>query len=326
MNIISLSLENNCEKEQILLDLRKYYFNIEQHQLLIQYYTAYYQTDFIDLSFMVYDMNRVVALVICSKLQHQINFPGEGIKINLTQDSTVNTTAILKTIIAALEEKAMQHACSTIIIPDKLNAGILSELSNQLFNKRYQARVTFNMEIDFKNFDENIFFKNIRKSYKSLINWGRKNLHIEIINKAHAAKDKFIAFKALHYQVSKRQTRSDESWNIQYDMLRKGYGELILAYYNNKLVGGALLIDKQDSCIYFTGVYVRELFTFGLSHFILYTGIISSFQRKTTQLFYLERFDTDIQDEKIYNIQFFKKGFCNNLTPLLLWEKSICQQ
>jgi len=319
--MISVLLESIRPGELVFSALEKYHIKIEQHQLLVKYYSEYYQEEFKDLSFVILIEDTVLALVLCCKLHNKIIYPGEGIKINVFPDQKFSAAKIFKVIVDDIEQKSLQYSCSEIVIKDELIEGELSELSSQLFNSRYHAKITFDMKIDIKKFNENYFFKNVRKSYKSLINWGRKNLQIEVINKENCLKDKFLAFKLLHYQVSKRQTRSDESWDIQYEMLSKGYGELILAFYENKLVGGALLLDHQDTCIYFTGAYVRELFNFGLSHFIIYTGIVRSFWRNAAKVFYLGRFDTDIKDEKLYNIEFFKKGFCKNLTPILLWGK-----
>ena len=38
------------------------------------------------------------------------------------------------------------------------------------------------MLIEYENFNEIFYRKNLRKSYKSLINWGKNNLEIKIIN------------------------------------------------------------------------------------------------------------------------------------------------
>jgi hypothetical protein len=106
-------------------------------------------------------------------------------------------------------------------------------------------------------------------------------------------------------------------------MIEQGIGELILAYYQDKLVAGSLFMDQYDTSMYFTGVYERELFEYGLSHYVLYLGVCRSYARGTTQHFSLGNFETDIIDPKWYNIQFFKKGFCQTMVPTLLWHKKM---
>ena len=141
--------------------------------------------------------------------------------------------------------------------------------------------------------------------------------------KNHLLQIKIQNFKDFHLKISGRQTRSDESWLLQYDMIKQGFGELILADYQGKLAAGSLFLDQFDVSTYFTGVYERDLFDFGISHWLIYEGICSSFKRSNTSKFSLGYFDTNITDPKWYNIQFFKKGFCERLKPIVLWSKEI---
>ena len=108
-------------------------------------------------------------------------------------------------------------------------------------------------------------------------------------------------------------------------MLEQGFGELVLADYEGKLVAGSLFIDQFDRTIYFTGVYERELFDYGISHYLLYMGICRSAARANTDYFSIGCYETDITDRKLFNIQFFKKGFAENLRPIILWNKTILE-
>ena len=104
-------------------------------------------------------------------------------------------------------------------------------------------------------------------------------------------------------------------------MIQEGFGEALLAYYQENLISASLFIDAYRTSLYFTGVYERGLFQYGISHYLLFEGICRSFKRGNTNLFSLGYFDTDIQDPKWYNIQFFKKGFVRNLKPVIFWSK-----
>jgi hypothetical protein len=182
------------------------------------------------------------------------------------------------------------------------------------------------MFIDYENFSEDYYHQSIRRRYKSFINWGKKNLSFEVINSDNLSIDKFLNFKDFHQKISGRKTRSDETWMFQYQMIQNGIGELILGYYEGGLVAGSLFVDQDDMSIYSTGVYERELFDFGLSHSLLYQGICRSYGRGNTSNFSLGYFDTDIQDPKWYNIQFFKKGFSEKLAPTLMWSKILAKR
>lgn len=295
------------------------------HSLILidQYYKEYYQEKFTSLSFLVLQDNETVGLVLCSVLDKKITHPDGAVMIYLFTQEDRQKNILYTSILEYIDEKARQYGCNEIIIKDRLPNGCLSVLGTKLFNQRYQSRLTFEMAIDYKNFSESGFQKNIRKSYKSLIHWGRKNLKITYVNKDSLCFENFCAFQDFHYKVAKRKTRSDESWKRQYEIIQQGFGELILAYYNGNLAAGSLYVDHGEVSIYFTGVYERDLFNFGISHFLLYDGICRSYGRGKTRLFSLGYFDTDIQDPKWRNIQFFKKGFCDELTPIVLWSKAV---
>ncbi|MBP6104561.1 MAG: GNAT family N-acetyltransferase, partial [Gammaproteobacteria bacterium] len=229
--------------------------------------------------------------------------------------------ALCTDLLNYIESLAKQYKCEAIIIKDSLESGTLTTLGEKLFNDKYKSKLTFEMDIFYKDFSAEYFHKSLRKSYKSLVNWGRNNLEVLYVNRDNHCLKTFRAFQYFHFKIAGRKTRSDESWKAQYDILEQGMGELALAYYQGNLVAGSLFADYGDTSIYFTGVYERDLFDFGVSHFLLYDGILRSYERGNTSKFSLGYFDTDIQDPKWYNIQFFKKGFCEKLIPTVLWSK-----
>jgi len=284
------------------------------------YYAEYYGANFADLSF-VLKGEWGHAEVLSYKVEDRLAWPLDGLRIDInTPDSKVEKEAIVA-IVSEIEKRALDNGCTEITIRDQLHENNLSLLGENLFNARYQSKIVFDMMIDFNGFDEAVYFRNIRKSYKSLISWGRRELEIKVIDKNNLSREDFLGFKAFHLKISGRQTRTDESWDLQYKIIEDGLGELLLAYYNGELVAGSLFIDQYDLSLYFTGVYERSLFQFGLSHYLLYYGIVRAAERGLTKGFSLGLFETDITDQKWYNIQFFKKGFAARFTPTLLWTK-----
>jgi hypothetical protein len=260
--------------------------------------------------------------VLCHSINNVLTLPSGGIIIKLVKNyAAKESKQLYSSILAHIERIAKPNHCTSISIKDVLYNDALSTLGQELFNNRFQSRLTFEMCIDYKNFIPETFQSNIRGSYRSLVNWGKKNLEISIVNKDNLCSDSFAEFKNFHYTISGRKTRSDKTWEIQHKMIEAGFGELILGRYNNKLVAGSLFVDYGDMTIYFIGVYERKLFEFGLSHFLLYNGICRSYERKNTNYFSFGHFDTDIKDNKLYNIKFFQKGFCKNLKPTIFWSK-----
>lgn len=86
--------------------------------------------------------------------------------------------------------------CQTIEIRDtvkKINA--LDSLSELLLVERYVPEINLNMIIPFKSFTAEKYFERIRKSFKSLVNWGKKNLTIVYVNKDNLNKNYSINLK-----------------------------------------------------------------------------------------------------------------------------------
>ena len=77
------------------------------------------------------------------------------------------------------------------------------------------------MNIGYENFQSQPFSKSIRSSYKSLVRWGQKNLSFSHVNKDNPCRDSFLQVKAFHKKIAGRTTRSDATWNIQYEMLKR---------------------------------------------------------------------------------------------------------
>ena len=301
---------------------RKSHF--ESLQLFSKYYQEYYKEKFMDLSFSVVNENKVLGYVLCSAMDGKLTSPDGGIIISLfKQKTSIEEKQIISEILDYLKSLSKLYHCNSIIIKDFFQEGALSPLGELLFNLKFHARLTFEMEVNYHDFNAGKFRSSIRKSYKSLINWGKKELRIIYVNKSNVNFEYLKNYQLFHKKISGRQTRSDESWDIQYQLIKEGYGELILAEYKDNLVAGALFGDYGDMSIYFTGVYERELFDFGLSHFLVFDGICRSFERKNTSKFSLGYFNTDIKDNKFHNIQFFKKGFCKDFKPTIFWEKEI---
>ncbi len=117
--------------------------------------------------------------------------------------------------------------------------------------------------------------RNVRKSYKSLINWGLKNIDISIIDQDNQDYNAFHEFMYFHHKVSGKVTRSDESWDIQYQMVCEGEAFVLLGYMQTMLVSASLVVHSKSEAYYGVGVYDRELMSRGvaLAHGLLFKAI-----------------------------------------------------
>ena len=76
---------------------------------------------------------------------------------------------------------------------------------------------------------------NVRKSYKSLINWGRKNLETKVFDASNMDGSVMEEFENFHIAVAGRRTRSHQSWMLQSKAVKEGMGFVVMGYLDGEL-------------------------------------------------------------------------------------------
>lgn len=296
--------------------------DLSSYMMLSNYYREYYREKFSEESFVILDQGVALVVVLCSVLDKEFTLPDGACQINFVRHLPEKVEKkVIKSILSYISEIADKSNCENTIIKDVFNeSSSLSVLGQELFNQKFHANLTFEMEVDTEGFSSKSFNTKIRDRFKSRINWGKKNIRLVAINKDELCKETFLEIKSFHKKISGRQTRSDETWEAQYKMIEAGFGEALLGYLEKRLVSASIFVDVYKTSTYFTGVYERELFEHGISHYPMFEGICRSIERGNTNSFSLGYFDTDIKDPKWYNIQFFKKGFARVLKPVIIWK------
>lgn len=158
----------------------------------------------------------------------------------------------------------------------------------------------------------------IRKSFRSLINWGGKNLDTHIVNKQNWNEDLFEDFRLFHIRVSGRETRSKESWDFQQKMILEGEGFLVLGFLEKKMVSGALILTGTETCFYAVGVNDRELMAqkVAVGHFTIYRSIEIA-KSLGLKRFIFGKVGPSFDSEKETAIGQFKKGFSTDIEFLM---------
>ncbi len=113
----------------------------------------------------------------------------------------------------------------------------------------------------------------LRKSSRSLINWGRRHLSMRYVNKDTPDRGLFDQYRAFHADVAGRVTRSDVSWAVMYDWITRGGGELAMAFLEERPVAGSMFIDGSEMSFYTSGVYDRMQFDKPLAHYPVWLSI-----------------------------------------------------
>lgn len=209
----------------------------------------------------------------------------------------------LSLLFNTLKEFAKKHHYTSILFHNN------NHLLSAFFSKLTQTDLRFEAYLDLTESKE-IIKSSVRKSYKSLINWSEKNLLTEVISCDTPDYEKFINFRDFHRHVSGRITRSDRSWNLQYESLLNNEAYLVLGYYNDKLASGTLVTHGKKIAYYCVGVYDRELMAadIGLAHNNLLRAIYHAKEIGLKE-FNLGNLPLNNTDAKEANIFYFKTGF-----------------
>lgn len=286
------------------------------------YYREYFgECNFQDESFLIVENGILRAKVLVYNIDGVLRFPLMESGASLTIYSSENYK------IRKIAQCAINHLMSLnykeILINDSIDVGMLSTLGEVLLCHNLHPNLIFKMPIHIDDqFSVDSYFSSIRKSYKSLVNWGRKNLRVSYWNNKNITLETIQIFKEFHAKTAGRKTRSDLTWELQYNMLQQGYGEIILGYLNEELIAGALFIDFENTTYYGVAVYERSLFEYGLSHYVVFLGICRAAERGRTSQFLLGTYDPNLTNTKERNIQMFKKGFCPQLSTQIVWSHS----
>ena len=201
--------------------------------------------------------------------------------------------------------------CS-IVYQDFLTSNSLSVVGEYLMESGSQAKLYFSRVIDLSS-PEVELHSQIRKSYKNLINWGKKNLVIRILDEKTIKLEDIELFRQLHQHVSGRKTRSHQTWNLQYQMIYHKEAFAIMGEFEGDLVTAALFPYSSKYCYYGVSVSRRELFDKPLSHALIWSAMQYAKQQgchffELGSQLYSNQGDP-IPNKKELNISTFKRGF-----------------
>ena len=290
---------------------------VKQFLLMSDYRCAEAQNNFNELSFFVVENNTVKNMILAQRTHNLIGYDGGGIKVL----GELYDKKILKKIFNHLLKILDSKKCDALKLDEANLENILTPLGNEAYNYKFTPHLKLKIEIDLKNSNETIF-SSYRKSYKNLIK--KTNINFKKISSKSLNKAEFDNFRRFHKKVYGRQTRPLKTWEVHYEMIESGNAELIVGYLNNHgLVSSALFVDYVFKTIYAVGVYERSLFDISLAHPTVHQGILSAKERgqKIFSFNGIEPYQND--QEKLYNIGKFKKGFSKEMMPYIEWNLNL---
>ena len=197
---------------------------------------------------------------------------------------------------------------------------------NYLLEYNFIDTSTTNCLIDLK-LEQNNLWKNLRKSYKALINSVLKNNEYEILiinNKTPNSNEIHGEYKILHEKCA-GVTRGTETFDKQFEMLQRGFASIIGLKYKDKFIGISYFLHFKNTVVYMSGTDdpKYENSKIPIYHVILWSAILY-FKENNFDYFELSRpcgynkingFE-DYLDEKQINISHFKRGMGTKMVPV----------
>jgi hypothetical protein len=108
-----------------------------------------------------------------------------------------------------------QPSRTVVRYKDGLFAGRLSPLGRLLLDMGAEATPSFSQIID-ATLPEETLHKGLTKAYKWSVNWSKKNLTIQVLDQALITASHIEQFRLLHVGAAGYETRTRESWALQY--------------------------------------------------------------------------------------------------------------
>jgi len=285
------------------------------------YYPAVHGDNHRDLSFAVCSSDVPVVVVLCTLISGTIGLHGLPLRMYLLSDlSPDQRDAAAKAAFSRLDELVTENGAHTVVLREPAQP-FLSPIGEGALARRAGAKVNLVAQVDLTA-GPGAWRKALRKSFRSCVNWGRRNLAIESIDRNNPNAELFDRFRSFHAQVAGRVTRPTASWDVMYAWITAGHGELVTASLEGKLAAASLFIDGTETCIYMTGVYDRSLFDKPLAHFPLWLGMERA-QARGMKI--LELGDLPFQgvaSDKEFSIGYFKRGFATHVDANVVWQWS----
>tara|TARA_B100000212_G_scaffold220598_1_gene167063 strand:- start:3404 stop:4444 length:1041 start_codon:yes stop_codon:yes gene_type:complete len=233
-----------------------------------------------------------------------------GISSKQIKKTNAEIFEICNRINSLLSNKYWQSSC-TYINKDHLSPWHLHCMKNNA-----ECSVVHNLYVDIRK-DLNEIKSGIRRRYKPLINKGEKLWDIKVHNKTLGLEE-WNEFKNLHLEVAGRKTRTDKSWEAQFNNINQNKAFLVTLRDEKRLIGGALFTFTEDEGRYDSAVYDRNLFDKPIGHAAQYVAI-KEFKKMNISLYKIGRrfynSDKPKPSAKEMSIADFKEGFASFTQP-----------
>ncbi len=274
-----------------------------------------------DCSFVVRAKGSSVLICLCAPLDGKLSFYGMPLRFVVRPDLDREVYhAVLQSTFLHLDKLMRAHGLNeTLVMDDRTETVSIIEEACRVRDATMNPRPVAYVDLAA---GPAVWRTALRKSSRSLINWGRRNLSIRYVNKEMPDRALFDRYRAFHAEVAGRVTRPEPSWTVMYEWITGGGGELTLAFLEGKLMAGSMFIDGKETSIYASAVYNRAQFDKPLAHYPVWLGIERAHARGMKMLELGPVPPQGTVPEKEYQIGYFKRGFATHIERQSVWRWS----
>ena len=309
---------NNAWKKLLSDDTLCYPLHSQLNQ---QYYENYFdKSKFSDRSFLlINDDGPIAGLRICQSQESNgvVQLNAFGRPTFYVESSTAGIRSKQKAF--SNMKKEINNICLVANIWEwhhfeNLHQGKISPIGRYLLNNNAQQVPSWTQLINLHQ-NEKVLFAQLSKSFRSNVNWGRKNIELKIINENNIKSDHMDQFQNLHFKASERKTRNDKSWECQFNLVKNNEAFIIFGYLSDELVSAALFLHSNNYCLYGVSASQRMYFDKPISHSLVWTAIVHA-KNLGCKIFDLagQNFASDLPAPtgKQLSISKFKRSFGGN--------------
>ncbi|ARJ67024.1 hypothetical protein WV31_15780 [Magnetospirillum sp. ME-1] len=276
-----------------------------------------------DISFQVIGPSGPVVRVRAAKGPDQVSF--RGLPAVLARKADAEPRHIkdgLNTALDHLQDAARSAGLSRVVIggPAEETCNPLAAL---LVDRGAEGVVQASAMIDLSRTAEALR-ADIRDSYRSLTNWGSRNLSLSFVNAANPDRAAFDRFPDFHARIAGGRRRGDDYWQVYWDEITQGRAELSLGFLEDgTLAAGSIVVWAGGTAYYASGVYDRDRFDKPLGHWPLWNTILRAKDAGLLRFDLGEIPARGHADDKELSIAFFKRGFTSGRSLRLKWTLAV---
>ena len=286
-----------------------------------RYHSAALGAQWKDFSFAVFYRGNPVSTAVCGSSGGPICYFGMPIHIFIDEGLGVRAFKLVLTkIVEQLYLAGRENGATSCVIDDSPLRTRTSRLGRFLHSAGAVQRLDLRAVVHLEAPPEEIA-SNVRKSHRYGINWGKRNISLSYVNADNPDRKKFIEYQHFHRYIAGRVTRPQASWDIMFETIASGSGELSLGHDNSgSLVGAALVIDSDKVSQYASAVYDRTKFDKPIGHWPVFDAILRAKERGKSLFDLGDIPAAGTASNKELSIAIFKRGFVNSLDYQLRWE------